>query len=137
MNETTAEALSATVALINRLAHESIIPAAVMEAVGNLSAGELAALNRSLDLIGRRAATALQIALEPKFIGRVTGPAGTRTTTPRATAVDAAWAMRYDMERHGLRYGEMGGEHGHIADLAAGHVLTADDHTEFSVTATR
>jgi len=46
------------------------------------------------------------------------------------TASAAAQLLRGEMERHGLRCSELSG---HCADLAAGHVLTADDGTGFMV----
>lgn len=50
-------------------------------------------------------------------------------------AYRAGWKMAGEMQDHGLRYGEIGGEHGHIADMVAGEVLTAEDGAQFRIIA--
>jgi hypothetical protein len=45
----------------------------------------------------------------------------------------AGWLLAGAMQRRGFHYGEIGGERGHIADMVAGEILTAEDGTEFRV----
>jgi hypothetical protein len=45
---------------------------------------------------------------------------------------ETAWdGLADEMQRRGLRYGELGGEHGFIRDVINGEPVTAEDGTEF------
>lgn len=46
---------------------------------------------------------------------------------------EAGQKLADEMQRHGLRYSEIGGESGHIADMVNGEELSADDGTLFRV----
>lgn len=54
-----------------------------------------------------------------------------RTVRTADTAHDAAWGtLTNEMQRHGLRYGELAA---HITDMEDGHELAADDGTGFRI----
>jgi hypothetical protein len=64
---------------------------------------------------------------------RYSGDLSWRTFGTNSNAYDAGMTLAEEMQRHGLRYGEIGGESGHIADMINGEVLSADDGTEFRI----